>query len=389
MSPFIGVNLSRKRTQHLVIRPKPVSSQLFLLLIFILSSGLTTVAQQATARAPAGKVLELTVQAASLKGNLLSDPVQQNIVVYLPPSYDTATNKRFPTLYLLHGFTADQTAWTGGGYQGLKLGAFMDDMISTGRSREMIVVAPNGKNAYLGSFYTNSATTGNWADYIVHDVIAFVDANYRTLARPESRGIAGHSMGGYGAVVLGMTHPDVFSAIYALSPCCLAMEADFGTGNPAWLKAIHLTSRDQLKGAPESFTDFYARAFIATAAAFSPNPGRPPFFVDLPYAERDGKLERNESIYAKWQSRFPVNMVEENKSNLMKLRGIFVDYGEKEEFPHIRIGARMFSSALSERNIPHIFEVYAGGDHGNKIRERMETRLVQFFSERLDFGDGK
>jgi S-formylglutathione hydrolase FrmB len=362
----------------------------FALLAYLLLSYTPSLhAQQAAPQRSAGKVLELTVQATSLKENLLSEPVQQKIVVYLPPSYDTAPAKRFPTLYLLHGFTADQTAWTGGGYQGLKLGPFMDDMISTGKSREMIVVAPNGKNAYLGSFYTNSATNGNWEDYIVHDVIAFVDANYRTIARPESRGIAGHSMGGYGAVVLGMKHPDVFSAIYALSPCCLTMEADFGPDNPAWLKAIRLTSRDELKGQPQSFADFYARAFVATAAAFSPNPARAPFFVDLPYQEREGKLEKNESVYAKWQLRFPVNMVEDNKQNLVKLRGIFVDYGEKEEFPHIRIGARKFSSALSERNIPHIFEVYAGGDHGNKIRQRMETRLVQFFSDRLDFGDGK
>jgi hypothetical protein len=220
-------------------------------------------------------------------------------------------------------------------------------------------------------------------------VIGYVDANYRTIARPESRGIAGHSMGGYGAVVLGMKHPEIFSAIYAMSACCLAMVADFGPDNPAWIKTVRLTSRDQLKGTPQSFEDFYTRAFVATAAAFSPNPQRAPFYVDFPYEERNGKLEKNETIYAKWNARFPVNMVEENKQNLLKLRGIFIDYGEKEEFPHIRIGGRMFSSALGERSIPHIFEIYAGGDHGNKIRQRFETRVVQFFSDRLDFGDGK
>ena len=82
-------------------------------------------------------------------------------------------------------------------------------------------------------------------------------------------------------------------------------------------------------------------------------------------------------------------MVDENKSNLLKLRGLFIDCGEKEEFSHVRITTGLFSRALSERNIPHVFEVYAGGDHVNKIRERMETRVLQFFSEKFDFSASK
>ena len=81
----------------------------------------------------------------------------------------------------------------------------------------------------------------------------------------------------------------------------------------------------------------------------------------------------------------PLYMVEEKKENLLKLRGLYFDYGQKEEFSHIRISTTLFSKALAERNIPHVFEVYAGGDHGNKIRERMETRVLPFFSEKLDF----
>jgi len=344
------------------------------------------IAQQVAAPAAATRVIETKVPAPALKGNLLSDPVEQNVVIYLPPGYETSTTKRYPVVYLLHGFLGDQKAWTSGGYQGLSLGPFMDELIKNGKSREMIVVAPNGKNGYQGSFYTNSTATGNWEDYILHDVITFIDGNYRTMARPESRGIAGHSMGGFGAVTLGMKHPDIFSAIYALSPCCLAMGGDFETENPAWLKTLHLTSREQIQGRPQSFDEFYERAFIALSAAFSPDPGRAPFFVDFPYEEHNGKLVKNDAVYAKWQAKFPVNMVEENKQNLMKLRGIFVDYGEKEEFASIRSGVRLFSDALGERTIPHIFEIYEGGTHGNKIRQRLETRVFQFFSERLDFG---
>jgi hypothetical protein len=80
-----------------------------------------------------------------------------------------------------------------------------------------------------------------------------------------------------------------------------------------------------------------------------------------------------------------VYIAETNKENLKKLRGIFLDYGEKEEFPHIRSGTQIFSKTLSELNIPHQFEVYADGDHGSRIRQRLETRVFEFFNEKLVF----
>jgi len=356
-----------------------------LLLLLSTLCALPVFAQQATSTAGEGQLVEFKLSAPALKSNLLGDPAEQTAAVYLPPSYQTAPAQRFPTLYLLHGFGSSMKAWTNGGYQGMSLAPLMDGMIKSGKIREMIVVVPTANNAYRGSFYTNSTVTGNWEDYIYRDLVSYVDAHYRTLARPESRGIAGHSMGGYGALTLGMKHPDVFSTVYALSPCCVGIEGDFGEENPAWLKTIRLTSREQIKGRPKSFEEFFTVAFVATAAAFSPNPERAPFLVDFPYREREGRVEKNESVYARWQSQMPLYMVNEKKENLLKLRGLYVDYGQKEEFSHIRISTTLFSKALAERNIPHVFEVYAGGDHGNKIRERMETRVLQFFSEKLDF----
>ncbi len=107
-------------------------------------------AQQAATRATTGKLLEVKVAAPALKGNLLSDPTEQSVAVYLPPSYDTSPAKRFPTLYLLHGFTGNNRAWTTNGYQGMSLQPLMDEMIKSAKIREMIVVAPNASNAYRG-----------------------------------------------------------------------------------------------------------------------------------------------------------------------------------------------------------------------------------------------
>ncbi len=111
--------------------------------------------------------------------------------------------------------------------------------------------------------------------------------------------------------------------------------------------------------------------------------------MDLPYQERDGRVEKNESAMALWRAKMPLYMIDANKENLLKLRGIFVDYGEKEEFSSIRIATQKFSTELASRNIPHVFEVYPRGDHGNLIGERVKTRLLQFFSERLEFGSEK
>ena len=358
---------------------------LFVLLLYSHASA------QQTAPASASKLLELTVPAPSLKGNLLGDPTEQNIYVYLPPSYASSA-KRYPTLYLLHGFLGNSSAWTSGAYQGMNLQTLMDELIKAGKVREMIVVAANGFNAYGGSFYTNSPVTGNWDDFITKDLVTNIDTTYRTIAKAESRGIAGHSMGGYGAVTLGMNHPDVFNALYALSPCCLVMDSDLSEANPAWTKVLSVTSRDQIKTKPESLDDFFNSVFYALAAAFSPNPKRAPFFVDLPVQAKKEAcpagspcVEKVEAAYDKWRAHIPVYMLDKNKDNLMKLHGIFLDYGEKEQFTHIRTGVQLLSQGLAQRGVPHQFEIYPEGDHGSRIRIRMETRVIEFFNEKLVF----
>lgn len=359
----------------------------FVSLIFLFLLSIGVVGQQAATSASASKLLALKVPAPSLKGNLLGEPTELEVSIYLPPTYETTGSRRYPSVYLLHGFTSNNRAWTMGGYQGMNLQATMDTMIKDGTIREMIVVMPNASSHYGGSFYLNSAVTGNWEDYMYRDLVQYVDANYRTIAAVESRGIAGHSMGGYGALILGMKHPDIFSTVYALSPCCTTLEGDMSEANPVWSKVVGLTSKDQVKLRPKSFDEFFTIAFVALSAAFSPNPSKAPLYVDFPFKARPeanaAGMEKNEPVYTRWRSQMPVYMVADNAQNLRKLRGLFIDVGEKEEFSHIVIGAQQLSSALGEQRIPHTFEIYAGGDHGNKIRERVETRVFRFFSEKL------
>jgi S-formylglutathione hydrolase FrmB len=162
-----------------------------------------------------------TVIAPSLAGNLIGDSNHKPITVYLPPSYGKRPYKRYPVVYLLHGFSASHRAFMAGVYSNMNTRLSMDSLIHEGLSREMIVVTPNADNPFDGGFYRNSVTTGNWEDYIYKDVVSFIDHKYRTIRNRSGRGIAGHSMGGYGALWIGMRHPEVFSAMYLLSPCCL------------------------------------------------------------------------------------------------------------------------------------------------------------------------
>jgi S-formylglutathione hydrolase FrmB len=352
-------------------------------LFTVILASLSAAYGQTAAKSSAGTLDDLQMPAPSLAGNLLNDATTQHVFVYLPPGYKLAPERRYPTLYLLHGYTGRPEEWVRDGYQGMSLATEMDSLISKGISSEMIVVVPNGRNAYLGSYYTNSSVTGNWEDYIYRDLVSYVDGRYRTIANASGRGIAGHSMGGYGAFMIAMKHPDVFGAVYAMSPCCLGFEGDMTADNPTWAKAAQVNSRDRFTAKPQSFEDFWVDAMISVSAAFAPNRERAPIYADFPFVAKNGHLVRNEPAYSAFRSKMPLYLVEEYRANLMKLRGIAVDVGELDQFTHIRRTVAKLSAELSDREIPHAFEIYKDGNHGNKIRERFDTRVIPFFTTML------
>jgi len=181
--------------------------------------------QSSTAKPPAapvalkGKLERIKVHGKSLEGNLLGESAEPEVSIYLPPSYSTDRTRRYPVVYLLHGYTNTDLGYFGA--EGRQLHVIAERVFASGAAREMILVMPNAMNAFGGSMYSNSVTAGDWEGYVADDLVAYMDKNYRTIATREGRGLAGHSMGGYGTMRIGMKRPDVFSAIYALSSCCL------------------------------------------------------------------------------------------------------------------------------------------------------------------------
>ena len=244
----------------------------------------------------------------------------------------------------------------------------------------MIVVAPNGLNRYFGSFYTNSEVTGNWDDYLTRDVVDYVDTHFRTLTSVASRGIMGHSMGGYGALVLGFKHPEVFSNIYAMSPCCTILDADIGPSSPIWSRTQEIKSAAVLSDLLKQ--DFLLVVAVAMNAAFAPNPRTQPMLGDPPFRLRGQQQVPDPIALSKFQQNIVTNAVPLLLPKIHQLQGIYIDYGAEDEFSHIPPGARALSAQLALSGVPHILEVYEG-DHGNHVRQRVEERALPWFSKRL------
>jgi S-formylglutathione hydrolase FrmB len=337
-------------------------------------------------QAPEGRLVREKVHGASLEGTLTGESADRSVSVYLPPSYDASPKKRYPVVYLLHGITDTDETWItpwqkNDSWQSLQ--GIMNGGIAAKRFGEMIIVMPDENTKWGGSFYTNSSVTGNWEEFTTKELVGYIDHKYRTLARASSRGIAGHSMGGYGAIKLGMKHPDVYSVVYGMNPAVLGWGRDLTIENPAFgflLKNKVTSQEEAIKGG------FYALGIIVVAQAFSPNPNRGPLFIDLPFEVVDGSVRPAEPAFTKWQDNMPLMMVEKYAANLRRLRGFRFDSGYEDEFTHIPPTTRAFSAALTARGIDHVFEEY-NGDHRNRMMGRtgrLANEVLPYFWLLLD-----
>jgi S-formylglutathione hydrolase FrmB len=343
-------------------------------MLAMLAAGTRAAAQEA----PEGRLVPDTLHSRALDHNLYGDTPDRPMLVYLPASYATSPAKRYPVVYLLHGFGGAERAFVTLGH----IKQAMDSLVVNGTIREMIVVMPSARNVFDGSFYTNSASAGNWDDFIAKELVAYIDGKYRTLARPESRGLGGHSMGGFGTFEVGMRHAgDVYSALYALSGCCTRFSREPGRGDTWDVVAGVSTLADAAR------LPFFPKVSLALSAAFSPNPSAPPLFVDLPFVRRGGQLQVVDSVATKWIEHAPFSMIPSYADRLKRLRGFMFDVGMSDQLVS-PASLMAMDSALTRAGVHHTFETY-DGDHTNRIAVRVATHVLPFFSRTLDFGDGR
>jgi hypothetical protein len=169
-----------------------------------------------------------------------------------------------------------------------------------------------------------------------------------------------------------------------LSPCCLAFLGDLTGSNPAWRTVLALRNAAELPKDPQTLDQFWTDVYVALGAAFAPDSSAKPFFAGYPYRLSGSPLVPNPNGAARWHANLPLEEIGAHVADLKNLRGLAIDYGEKEEFTHIRLGVARFSEELAARGIPHRFEVYPKGDHGSLIRSRFENAVIPFFSRVLE-----
>ncbi len=336
---------------------------LFLIVFFI---RISTNAQDAP-----GKIVSRIINSNYLQNTGGENP-NRKISVYLPPGYEQST-QRYPVIYYLHGFMGTDSISPG-------MKAILDMGISQRKIRPFLLVISDQYTLFEGSFYSNSSLTGNWSDFTARELVAYMDKNFRTIADKEARGIAGHSMGGYGAIKLAMLYPDVYSCVYALSPGLLAFVKEFGPNSNSFKDLAKIKTTDELK------KSYYPRVLVAVARAWSPNFSNPPFYCDLPFTYNGDSLVVNNMVLDKWNQNMPVYMVDKYADNLRKLKAIKFDWGRNDasRFP---IQCGMLSQRLENLGIAHFAEEYIG-DHVNKIWTtdgRVLNDLLPFFNDYLKF----
>jgi len=310
-------------------------------------------------------VEHIKVHGASLEGNLEGDAADRDVFVFLPPGYQQDTLRRYPVVYALHGYSIGAEQWT----HEIHVPQTIEGAIALG-AREMIVVLPDSKTRHNGSMYSSSATTGDFERFIAHDLVSYIDAHYRTIPDRRSRGLVGHSMGGYGAARIGMKHSEVFGSLYIMSPCCLSAR---GAGpasphNDSVLEAVR-TPEDEAK------LSFFQRATLASAAAWSPDPRNPPLFLDLP--TRNGVPQPD--VLAKWAANAPLAFVDQYVGNLRMCDGIAMDVGDQDG---LKVDAGKLHDVFDLYGIANTFEVYPG-THTSAVADRFQNHVLPFFSRHL------
>jgi S-formylglutathione hydrolase FrmB len=318
-----------------------------------------------------GKVVSGIINSAFLQNKGGENP-DRRISVYLPPGYDKS-EQHYPVIYYLHGFMGTDSISP-------NMKAILDSAISKKKIRPFILVIADQYTLYAGSFYTNSALTGNWADFTAKELVDYMDKKFRTIRNRESRGIAGHSMGGYGAIKLAMLYPDVFCSVYALSPGLIAFVKEFGPNSDSFKQLGAIKTQEDLN------KTYYPKVLVAVARAWSPNASKPPFYCDVPFIYKGDSLIIDNTVLEKWNANMPVYMVDKYADNLRRLKAIKLDWGRNDasRFP---VQCGMFSQKLENLGIHHYAEEYIG-DHGNKIWTkdgRVLNDLLPFFNDYLKF----
>ncbi|WP_242117544.1 alpha/beta hydrolase [Aestuariivivens sediminicola] len=319
----------------------------------------------------------------ALTHNALGNTNVRKLQIYTPPGYDKHGDRMYPVVYLLHGEpfsektfidmkTWDETINPNGYFkeypdfpeQGFK--AWVDDLIDSGAMEPMIIVMPNSDSeaGYRFSFYSNSILNGNFEDYIVTDVVRYMDEHYNTITNASGRAVIGYSQGGYAAFKYGLKHADIFGTVASHSGLLL-VDAVLSLG-----EVVIAENPDGFTG-PDP-TKFLTSAGYAMSAAWSPNLENPPFFVDLPFEWP--YPEPLPEVAARWYEHDVFTLLDTHVNAFKSLKGIYFDVGIYDELG-IQEAYPYIIAKLDYYGIDYTYKTFKGG-HFNKTFERLAESLT-------------
>nr|WP_225954200.1 alpha/beta hydrolase-fold protein [Kibdelosporangium phytohabitans] len=307
-----------------------------------------------------------------LRDNTLGDPHSRPLWVYTPPGYDDDSQRRYPVVYMLLGFTGTLPAWSNqpSAYR-KSVPVAIDEVFARGEAPPMILVFVDAWTTYGGSQYIDSVGTGRYHSYLCDEIVPWVDARYRTKATREHRAIAGKSSGGLGASITSMLRPDLFGAFATHSGDALS-EAQY---IPHFLMAARqLRAYDgdifawwqdfQSRVAFTKEEDMRLLEILGVSACFSPAADGTP---QLPFNPVTGAMRPE--IWQQWLNWDPVRMAPAHADALRSMRAIWIDAGNRDEW-FLDLGALALHEAMTEAGAQNIhFELFDGGHFSIEYRQ--------------------
>lgn len=318
-----------------------------------------------------GQVLSLKHDSKIL-APVAPDKATREIYVYLPPNYQK-TEEKFPVVYCLTGFTGRGKMFLNDNAFSPNLAERMDKLIDAGKIKPMIAVMPDCFTKYGGAQYLNSTATGNYEDYLSREIVGFIDENFRTIRNKKARAVMGKSSGGYGALIMGLRHADVFGLVCSTSGD-LYFEHCYLPDIPKAFRAIKSNPEKFLakfwdEEAKKGKDDFSGLNIIGMSACYSPNGEN----YDLPFDLETGAIRWD--VWERWLKNDPVRLVEKYSENLQSLDLLFIDAGTRDEF-FLDLGAKIFCQKLQEKNILHIYEEFDDGHFNISYRANRSLEII-------------
>jgi len=323
------------------------------------------------------RLVDFEVASKRFDGNRVGVSPTRKAVAYLPDGYETGS-RRYPVVYFLPNLFDDHRAI----FDRDGARAVLDRAVAQGKVPPLILVSADFSTPTGSSFYATSPVTGDWTGFLARDLVAAVDGRFRTLPRPEARGLLGDRMGGYGAIRTAMLAPGVFGAVYALHPVGTGVGLQTMNSRPNFERLASAKSLDDLGD------DGFSRVFLGMYQAFLPNPDRPPFYADFPASGRGASLATDPVLTAKLQNAFLLDrLLPAHAAELKALRGLMFDWGRFDGNADHVVANRAFAGLLEELGVANEAEEYRGwwGERHWSRGGRVEDRALPFFARTLAF----